>query len=131
MKPSDGIRGKRVYIITKDGDNFRVGHNIEEKILRPEEFKQFYDKDLSGKRYLLQKYITSRTAQGDPFDCRIHVEKNGEGKWVNARNYIRMIISRVEVRRYAIGVHRFTTLGPLHYFNDSQLRSTYSHKEST
>src|SRR5699024_4401147 len=41
-----------------------------------------------------------------------------------------VIISRVEVHQYAIGVRRFMRKSPSDYFWNSQFRSTNSHKES-
>lgn len=41
-----------------------------------------------------------------------------------------MIISRVEVHQYAIGVHRFMTKSPPDYFLNPQFSSIDSHKES-
>jgi len=41
-----------------------------------------------------------------------------------------VIISRVEVHQYAIGVRRFMRKSPPDYFWNSQFRSTNSHKES-
>ena len=54
----------------------------------------FFKESIENKRYIIQKYISSRTLQGDPFDCRVHVEKNGAGKWVSARNFIRIGIGQ-------------------------------------
>ncbi len=42
----------------------------------------------------MQKYIASRTMHGHPFDCRVHVEKDGRGKWVVARSFIRIGIGQ-------------------------------------
>jgi len=94
LKPSDGIQGKRIFIVEKSTDKYIVGHNTHEKNMNEEEFYNLYREKVKGQMYLVQKYIVSRTRQGDPFDCRIHVEKNGNGKWQSAKNYIRIGIGQ-------------------------------------
>lgn len=94
LKPLKGIKGKGVFVLTKEETKIIVGHKTDEKILTHEEFKEFYNKNIKDENYILQKYISSRTLQGDPFDCRIHVEKNGKGKWQSAKNYIRIGIGQ-------------------------------------
>ncbi|ALX49950.1 YheC/YheD family protein [Lentibacillus amyloliquefaciens] len=42
----------------------------------------------------MQKYISSKTIDGNPFDCRIHVEKNRQRQWQAARNFIRIGIGQ-------------------------------------
>src|SRR5699024_9385464 len=44
--------------------------------------------------YVCQKYVSSRTKQGDPFDCRIHVQKAEKGEWAVLKNYIRIGIGQ-------------------------------------
>src|SRR5699024_2978574 len=95
IKPMGGERGKGVYILTKeDNDSYILGHQKEEKNLSYQELISFFDQFIKDKRYILQKYVTSRTNQGDPFDCRVHAEKNGKAEWVSARNFIRIGIGQ-------------------------------------
>lgn len=94
LKPSGGIQGKGIYIIEKHNNKYLIGHKITEKSFDEDEMEKFYKENIHNKGYIFQKYITSRTPQGDPFDCRIHVEKNGDGEWESARNYIRIGIGQ-------------------------------------
>ncbi|WP_019378062.1 YheC/YheD family protein [Virgibacillus halodenitrificans] len=94
MKPIGGEKGKGVYILRKDEKTFTLGHKKEERKLNEKEFEKFYNDNIKNSRYIVQKYIKSRTKNGDPFDCRLHVEKNGEGKWVLAKKYIRIGIGQ-------------------------------------
>ncbi|MCF2620996.1 YheC/YheD family protein [Collinsella tanakaei] len=43
---------------------------------------------------MAQKYISSRSAAGDPFDCRVHMEKNGSGEWEPASMLVRIGIGQ-------------------------------------
>src|SRR5699024_8580879 len=104
MKPLGGEKGKGVYILTKKEKNqYLLGHQKTEIFLSTQELKTFFDEKIKNKRYILQKYICSRTIQGDPFDCRVHMEKNGDGKWVNAKNYIRIGIGQKVVSNVSQG----------------------------
>jgi len=94
LKPSGGIQGKRIYVLEKKEQEYLIGYRREEKYIGEEELRNFFDDILMNSGYLVQKYVSSRTAQGDPFDCRIHVEKNGNGEWESARNYIRIGIGQ-------------------------------------
>ncbi|MEZ2457744.1 YheC/YheD family protein [Salinicoccus roseus] len=94
LKPAGGIQGKGVYIVEKIDDKYKVGHYTEENHFTEDEMKDFYYENIDGKKFILQKYVTSKTLQGDPFDCRIHLEKNGEGKWQIAKKYIRIGIGQ-------------------------------------
>lgn len=94
LKPSGGIQGKGIYILQKSKGQYRVGYKTAEKKFDETEMERFYEDHIAEKGYIIQKYISSKTPQGDPFDCRIHVEKNGDGEWQSARNYIRIGIGQ-------------------------------------
>lgn len=93
LKPIGGERGKGIYIISKEGRKFKVGYQKEEDIISKKNLGELFLDKLS-KGYILQKYICSRSLNGDPFDCRIHFEKNGQGKWEVAKMYIRIGIGQ-------------------------------------
>jgi len=103
MKPLGGERGKGVYILTKKDNEYLLGYQKKEKLLSLQDLNEFFEEKLKNKRYILQKCIRSRTIQGDPFDCRIHMEKNGDGKWVNAKNYIRIGIGQKVISNVSQG----------------------------
>jgi len=94
MKPINGIRGRGVYVLNKEKGNYILGYQTEKKTLSLKEFKNFFEENVFDKKYILQEYISSKTLQGDPFDCRIHVEKDGKEKWASAKNYIRIGIGQ-------------------------------------
>lgn len=97
VKPLRGIQGKGIYIVTKEDDKFIVGHYTNNKEMSVDEFRDFYLNNLTTRKHILQKFVASRTLQGDPFDCRVHVEKNSEGKWQSAKNYIRVGIGQTVI----------------------------------
>src|SRR5699024_117414 len=93
MKPISGERGKGIYIISKKGRRYIIGHNKEEYIVPRRKLKKFFQNKINS-NYIIQKYISSRALNGDPFDCRVHFEKNGYGKWVIAKIYVRIGIGQ-------------------------------------
>lgn len=94
LKPLKGERGKDIYSVEKNQENFVVSHYTKEKTFSREEFIEFFEENIKSRRYIAQKFVNSRTIKGDPFDCRIHVEKNIEGKWVIAKKFIRIGIGQ-------------------------------------
>ncbi|MFD1416305.1 YheC/YheD family protein [Oceanobacillus jeddahense] len=95
LKPSGGMRGRGIYIIeNKDNDLFTIGFNKNKWDADLNALEEFFDNTVKGKNYILQKYVTSITPQGDPFDCRVHVEKDGTGKWAVAKIYVRIGIGQ-------------------------------------
>lgn len=54
------------------------------------ELELFYNNTIKANKYIVQQYISSKTINGDPFDCRIHLEKNSSGEWQIAKNFIRI-----------------------------------------
>src|SRR5699024_133847 len=75
----------------------------DEEIISEDSLLAFYEKKIKDQNYIVQKYISSRSLQGDPFDCRVHVEKGGNGEWVNAKNFIRVGIGQKVVSNVSQG----------------------------
>ncbi|WP_193065546.1 YheC/YheD family protein [Oceanobacillus oncorhynchi] len=95
LKPGKGIQGKGIYFIEAiDEDMFKIGFNRNKWEVNLHSLKEFFEDNLERKNYILQKYVTSRTLQGEPFDCRVHVEKDGSGGWSIAKAYIRIGIGQ-------------------------------------
>ncbi|WP_077601531.1 YheC/YheD family protein [Oceanobacillus sojae] len=95
LKPESGLRGKNIYFIEMiEADGFQIGFNTEKWKVSLNELASFFDATFKGNQYFLQKYVVSRTPQGDPFDCRVHVEKNSRGRWAIAKIYVRIGIGQ-------------------------------------
>lgn len=103
-KPVRGMQGNGVYIINyKEPDIYNIGIQKEEDSLSKKEFEEFFAKKLQNKGYIVQKYISSRSIYGDPYDCRIHFEKNGQGEWAVAKSFIRIGIGQKVVSNISQG----------------------------
>lgn len=88
LKPIRGSQGNNIYFITIKDSSLYVNHegNTKEVI----NLDKFYDDVIKGRNFLIQKYITSTTIQGSPFDIRVHVQRNADNKWQNTKTYIRV-----------------------------------------
>lgn len=94
VKPINSNQGRNVSIISKHGFGYLLGQNKEEQKLRKSQLKKKIKSLFKSNTMIVQKYIKSKTPSGHPFDCRIHVEKNGEGKWSNPENFFRIGIDQ-------------------------------------
>lgn len=95
LKPLNGLQGKGVFLIFKLTETeYRVEYKTISENMNKVELHSLYEKEFNNERYVFQKYISSRTPKDDPFDCRIHLEKNGLGKWIIVKKAIRIGIGQ-------------------------------------
>src|SRR5690625_366764 len=93
MKPTNGRRGDDIYKLSKKGRKYVLSHgdiSTDNISLSKRQLKNFISKKSRESKFIYQKYIESKTQFGDPFDCRIRLEKNGKGKWEVVINLIRI-----------------------------------------
>ncbi len=45
-------------------------------------FRALYPIRLQEQDYIVQQFISSQTKSGHVYDFRLHVQRNGEGRWV-------------------------------------------------
>jgi hypothetical protein len=89
FKPVDGHKGQGVYFIEKIRDQFHLQAGTENYMYEFDEMRNFVSTKLHEAVYLAQPYINSKTKSGIAYDIRLHVQKNGEGKWVITAIYPR------------------------------------------
>ncbi|MCJ8009851.1 YheC/YheD family protein [Lederbergia wuyishanensis] len=90
FKPIDGRKGKGIYFITKKADGFQVQTDLNSRFYTTQQLTNLIRERVKNGTYILQPYITSVTKSGQVFDFRLHVQKNGEGKWVITTIYPRI-----------------------------------------
>lgn len=104
IKPKAGLRGHNIYMVKQLRRNkFLISYQQSEEKMNKEKLKQLYKDTWHGDGHILQKYITSRTKSGDPFDCRVRLEKNGRGKWSVAIYLVRIGSNQKVVSNVAQG----------------------------
>ena len=90
FKPIDGRKGKGIFFITKKGSEYEVMKEANQVILSKQDLDKVIGSKISTGKYILQPYIQSVTKSGQVFDFRLHVQKNGAGKWVITTIYPRI-----------------------------------------
>ncbi|WP_438318264.1 YheC/YheD family protein [Sporosarcina sp. FA9] len=90
FKPIDGRKGIGILFISKKGSNFTVGRNAITTTFTKQQLEELITERLKTGKYIGQPYIQSVTNSGQVFDFRLHVQKNGEGKWVITTIYPRV-----------------------------------------
>lgn len=90
IKPLSGKKGIGLYSLSKKSDFYLLSYKKRQEEITRDDLYELYKNYLLKEKYILQKQIESRTENGDPFDCRIVVQKNGTGKWVIGKTFFRI-----------------------------------------
>ncbi len=90
MKPAMGRQGAGVLRIEKASDRYIVTDRDVGQELNLLQFCQFVDERVAIQEHLIQPFIVSQTKDGNTYDLRLHVQKNGSGKWVITSIYPRI-----------------------------------------
>lgn len=94
LKPQGGMQGRRVFRIRRLAAAPNEAHRFEargragasrllvRRFARAADLLDWVDKELArGKPFLIQPYLPLTTTQGEPFDIRALVQKDGSGQW--------------------------------------------------
>ncbi|GGA33037.1 YheC/YheD family protein [Psychrobacillus lasiicapitis] len=90
LKPIDGRKGKGIFFISEIEKGYEVRKNTENEFYTREQLNVFLEDKLSSGTFIVQPYIQSVNKSGQVYDFRLHVQKNGEGKWVITTIYPRV-----------------------------------------
>lgn len=90
FKPVEGRKGKGIYFISKVGTGYDIQQDTKIEHYTLAQLKAFLTERFAEGAYIVQPYIQSTMKSGQVFDFRIHVQKNGEGKWVITTVYPRV-----------------------------------------
>jgi len=89
FKPVNGRKGQGITYIESVRDKYNVKSSEGDYLLSFEELRNIVSEKLKEEPHLLQPYINCKTKSGTSYDIRLHVQKNGEGKWVITTVYPR------------------------------------------
>ena len=81
LKPSRGQGGHDILFIHRHQDDYVVEIEGQQRQYNKEQFIQVINETINRENYIMQKYIQSKTKDGNSFDLRLHMQKNGEGNW--------------------------------------------------
>ena len=91
IKPLTGHQGEGVVFIEKDGvDHYKINDAGLVSYINEKQLLHLISHKIQEQDYLVQQFISSQTKSGHVFDFRLHVQKNGEGKWVITSIYPRI-----------------------------------------
>jgi hypothetical protein len=83
MKPVSGHQGGGILFIEKEDDEtFKVNDAGKISIHKKQELLDLALLKIQEQEYLVQRFISSKIKSGHVYDFRLHVQKNGEGRWV-------------------------------------------------
>ncbi|CAI6083777.1 YheC/YheD family protein [Cohnella sp. JJ-181] len=108
VKPVSGTQGKGLFCIRTAGAGFEVTLGRRKTAYPDKEslLEWLAAEPLNaGGRFLVQPFIRSATREGNPFDIRAHLSRNGEGKWGIVKLYPRIGSSRGVISNISAGGH--------------------------
>lgn len=86
LKPANGAHGYGIYSLKKNDKNYHVKTEKQKQIVSrifPNETKlhQWLESLITKRQYLVQPYLELVNNERQPFDIRVLLQKNGQGKW--------------------------------------------------
>lgn len=90
LKPIRGNQGKNIFFIQVENNEVEINFDGKVKKFNVDKLDDFYDQNIKGHNFIIQKYIASKTNHGSPFDIRIHVQRDGGNKWNTTKIYARI-----------------------------------------
>jgi hypothetical protein len=90
LKPQTGNQGGGIVFIEKDGEDYKINEAGVISTRNENQLLDLLSEKTEEQDYVVQRFITSQTKTSQVFDFRLHVQKNGEGKWVITSIYPRI-----------------------------------------
>lgn len=90
FKPVSGHKGQDVILVERNGDNFHLQIDGEHYYYNYSDLHHFITRKTAEEKFMIQPYISCKTKTGCTYDFRLHVQKNGEGRWVITAIYPRI-----------------------------------------
>jgi hypothetical protein len=112
LKPVVGHKGQDVILIEKCGCHFHLQTGSEHLEYTLDGLRRFILRRIEDDDLLMQPFINCKTKAGCSYDFRLHVQKNGCGKWVITSIYPRIgqqgaIITNINQGGYTIYLEPF------------------------
>ncbi|PNK22560.1 alpha-L-glutamate ligase [Bacillus thuringiensis] len=90
IKPISGHQGKGIIFIEKHSINYSLKNSERILWINQKELSNFISNKIQEEKYIVQKFISCQIKSGHVYDFRLHVQRNGEGKWVITSIYPRI-----------------------------------------
>ncbi|WP_040978665.1 YheC/YheD family protein [Oceanobacillus jeddahense] len=107
IKPRVGTFAEDVHFVSKiDTGKYVVAEKENKKYYNELSLTTFLSKKIKAGDYLVQKYIETRTLEGNPFDIRVHLMKDGTGEWSIIKSFPRIGLNYATITRLRHGGYR-------------------------
>ncbi len=107
IKPEIGSFARGVHYIAKQEDN---NYFIAEKSIEMEyneiALRRYLNELLDSNTFIVQRYINTRTIDGNPFDIRVHMMKDGKNEWSYVNIFPRIGVNHVASTGFFDGSYR-------------------------
>ncbi|MGM0923391.1 MAG: YheC/YheD family protein [Bacillota bacterium] len=90
VKPLSGHKGAGIFFVEKMGEKYNLSKDDQNYIFSKNQLIAFIENQINQDTYLVQKFITCNTKSGNVYDFRLHVQKDGDGRWVITAIYPRI-----------------------------------------
>lgn len=95
IKTAEGKRGSGLHFLDRgDADDWIVRHDTTRYRGALPQAVDYLHRRIAGRgryrRYLVQRFIRSRSQDGRAVDLRVHVQRDGTGAWAVTRGYVRL-----------------------------------------
>ncbi len=87
IKPITGHHGHQVIYIESKEENYIVKEKAKLMEITRINLLDYIGMLIEKKKVLMQKYVCCKRQTGEPYDIRLHIQKNQDGKWVNTIIY--------------------------------------------
>ncbi|MDQ0220313.1 YheC/YheD family protein [Peribacillus cavernae] len=82
IKPASGHQGEGIVFIEKTGKGtYTINESGQISTSNKEEMLNLVSQKMKEREYVVQRFLTFQMKSGQVYDFRLHVQKNGEGKW--------------------------------------------------
>ncbi|GAA4072371.1 YheC/YheD family protein [Amphibacillus indicireducens] len=107
VKPEVGSYAKGVHFVEKKGfDQYFVVEGANEKMMSQFEMLNYFRALIKKGALIVQKYIKTRTRDGNPFDIRAHMMKGRQQSWEFAKIYPNIGVHYSTISRLPEGGYR-------------------------
>lgn len=92
LKPDDGSLGQGIYRLLREPFGIAIESSDQGSTeqLKHSEALEFLEKHLSTKRYILQRGIPRALKNFRPYDIRVYLQKNRQGKFIITKQFARL-----------------------------------------
>jgi glutathione synthase/RimK-type ligase-like ATP-grasp enzyme len=87
MKPVAGHHGNNIFLLNATEERITVQKGRKIRKYNNIRFLEELQEIIGEGEMFIQMFVTTATKAGMPYDFRLHVQKDGEGKWTNGAIY--------------------------------------------